>query len=138
MSTATDFDDRDPVHQFLSGGVCNRPVSPELRAAIDKAEIDQRNKDKQEKEDKMSKYEALKKADNDSWATVVRCGYSREKEDSAIIKYESAHHTLREYKRKAAEMHEELVEALEEMMEWCAEYWDKDSIQELIERAKAL
>ena len=38
MSTSTDFDDRDPVHQFLSGGVCNRRMRPELRAAIDKAE----------------------------------------------------------------------------------------------------
>ena len=50
MSTSTDFDDRDPVHQFLSGGVCNRRMRPELRAAIDKAKIDQRKKDEQEKE----------------------------------------------------------------------------------------
>ena len=50
MSRATDFDDRDPVHQSLSGGVCNRPVSPELRAAIDHAAIDQRKKDEEEKE----------------------------------------------------------------------------------------
>ena len=49
-----------------------------------------------------------------------------------------AEKNLDAYKCKAAEMHEELVEALENMMEWCAEYWDKDSIQELIERAKAL
>ena len=91
----------------------------------------------------MSKYEELKAKQEAAREAVMEtwlnAGESKQPEDGKEVdSLRIAEKNLDAYKCKAADMHEELVEALENMMEWCAEYWDKDSIQELIERAKAL
>lgn len=92
----------------------------------------------------MSKYEELKAELRRRNMAIVNLypagGSAPESEDvyNAEVSAGLAEATQANYERATAEMHEELVEALEKMMEWCAEYWDKDGIQELIKRAKAL